>query len=69
VTFHTTSNLLTNIVYDLTAHPEYLQPLREEIKSVMAEDGILQKTSPTKMKLLDSAVKESQRLNSPGLNK
>ncbi|KAJ6141563.1 Cytochrome P450 [Penicillium chermesinum] len=34
---HTTSNLLTNVVYDLAAHPEYFQPLREEIKAVLEE--------------------------------
>ncbi|OJK01308.1 hypothetical protein ASPACDRAFT_1879884 [Aspergillus aculeatus ATCC 16872] len=67
VTIHTTSNLLTNVIYDLAAHPEYLQPLREEIRSVMEADGCFQKTSLTKMKLLDSVVKESQRLNPPGL--
>ncbi|KAE8158738.1 cytochrome P450 [Aspergillus tamarii] len=60
---HTTSNLLTNVMYDLTAHPEYIQPLREEIKAVVEQDGILKKTSLTKMKLMDSVMKESQRTN------
>ncbi|KAE8392134.1 cytochrome P450 [Aspergillus alliaceus] len=60
---HTTSNMLTNVMYDLTAHPEYFQPLRDEIKAVVEQDGILKKTSLTKMKLLDSVLKESQRTN------
>ena len=31
---HTTSNLLTNVMYDLTAYPEYIQILRDEIQTV-----------------------------------
>ena len=64
---HTTSNLITNVVYDLAAYPEYVQPLRDEIAAVMAEDGILKKTSLTKMKLMDSVLKETQRVNPVGL--
>ncbi|RAQ67749.1 cytochrome P450 monooxygenase [Aspergillus flavus] len=60
---HTTSNMLTNVMYDLTAHPEYIQPLRDEIKAIVEQDGILKKTSLTKMKLMDSVMKESQRTN------
>jgi cytochrome P450 len=58
---HTTSNMLTNVMYDLTAHPEFIQPLRAEIKAVVEEDGVLKKSSLTKMKLMDSVMKESQR--------
>ncbi|RAL16400.1 cytochrome P450 [Aspergillus homomorphus CBS 101889] len=65
---HTTSNLLTNVMYDLAAHPEYIQVLRDEIKAVIDEDGgCLKKTSLTKMKKMDSVLKESQRMNPPGL--
>lgn len=68
VTIHTTSNLLTNVIYDLAANPEYIPFLREEIQSVLEADGTFHKTSLTKLKLLDSVVKESQRLNPPGLS-
>ncbi|KAF7714794.1 Cytochrome P450 monooxygenase [Penicillium ucsense] len=64
---HTTSYTVTNVMYDLAAYPEYLGPLREEIKEVLAEDGILQKKSLSKLKLLDSVIKESQRLNPVGI--
>ncbi|KAK2768531.1 hypothetical protein FQN54_000387 [Arachnomyces sp. PD_36] len=60
---HTTSNLLTNVMYDLTAHQEYIQPLRDEIKAVVEEEGILRKTGLTKLKLMDSVIKETQRMN------
>jgi cytochrome P450 len=64
---HTTSNLLTNIMYDLTAYPEHIQPLRDEIKAIVDEDGMLKKTSLTKMKRMDSVMKETQRLNGAGI--
>ena len=59
---HTTSNLLTNVMYDLAAYPEHIQPLRDEIKAVVEEDGMLKKAGLAKMKLMDSVLKESQRL-------
>ncbi|GKZ68719.1 hypothetical protein AnigIFM50267_003461 [Aspergillus niger] len=64
---HTTSNLLTNIMYDLTAYPEHIQPLRDEIKAIISEDGGLKKTSLTKMKMMDSVLKESQRMHPAGV--
>ncbi|KAE8353591.1 cytochrome P450 [Aspergillus coremiiformis] len=60
---HTTSSMLTNVMYDLTAYPEYIQPLRDEIKAIVEEDGVLKKSSLTKMKLMDSIMKEAQRIN------
>lgn len=66
---HTTSNLLTNVMYDLAAYPEYIQPLRDEIRAVAAEDEVLKKTSLLKLKLMDSVMKESQRTNPLSLSK
>lgn len=66
---HTTSNLLTNVMYDLAAYQEYIQPLRDEIKAVIEEDGVLQKTSLTKLKLMDSVLKETQRVNPVSMSK
>jgi cytochrome P450 len=60
---HTTSNLLTNVMYDLAAYPEYIQPLRDEILAVIAEDGCLKKSSLLKLKLMDSVMKETQRVH------
>ncbi|KAJ0158966.1 Ent-kaurene oxidase [Colletotrichum tanaceti] len=67
---HTTSTTTTFALYDLLSRPEYIQPLREEIEQVMAEDGtendeegrpFLSKVSFSKLKKLDSFIKESQR--------
>lgn len=58
---HTTTDLLTQTILDIVAHPEIIAPLRKEIEDVIAEDG-WGKTTLQKMKLLDSVVKETQRL-------
>ncbi|KAJ5908862.1 hypothetical protein N7495_001544 [Penicillium taxi] len=60
---HTTSNLITNLMYDLASYPEFVQPLREEICAVLAEDGGLKRTSLHKLKLMDSVMKETQRMH------
>ncbi len=61
---HTTGATTTHIVYDLTAKPEYLQPLRDEVAEVLQRhDGHFTKQALTEMKLMDSFMKESQRVN------
>ncbi|RDW73039.1 hypothetical protein BP6252_06946 [Coleophoma cylindrospora] len=69
---HTTSMAVSQVIFDLASHPEYVKPLREEIQQVIAEDGQdadstgfhkLKKASFTKLKKLDSFMKESQRLS------
>ncbi|EKG11246.1 Cytochrome P450 [Macrophomina phaseolina MS6] len=62
---HTTSDLLTLAMFDLVAHPEVMDELREKVRRVIAVNG-WQKTSLYKMKLMDSFLKESQRVNHPG---
>lgn len=54
--------VLTQALYDLVIHPEYTEELREEIASVVGEDGWT-KTALQKMRKLDSFLKESHRLN------
>ncbi|KAK2598575.1 hypothetical protein N8I77_011976 [Diaporthe amygdali] len=61
VAIHTTSDLMSQIMTDLAAHPEIIDDLRKEIKDVLS-DGGWKKTTLTNMKLLDSVIKESQRL-------
>ncbi|KAG6095510.1 hypothetical protein E4U30_002420 [Claviceps sp. LM220 group G6] len=61
---HTTFDLLQQTMIELGQRPEFLQPLRDEIQQILLNDG-WKKTSIFNMKLLDSAVKEAQRLK-PG---
>ncbi|QPC76567.1 hypothetical protein HYE68_007319 [Fusarium pseudograminearum] len=58
---HTTTDLLSQVLMRISQNLEILDPLRQEIGSVLREDG-WSKTSLVKMKLLDSVVKESQRM-------
>lgn len=64
---HTTTNHLTNVIFDLAARwDEYAPALIEEIKCVVKEeDGEMTKQVVTKLSKLDSFMKESQRLNPP----
>ncbi|KAF4341567.1 putative cytochrome P450 monooxygenase (lovA) [Fusarium beomiforme] len=61
---HTTYDLLQQTMIDLGRHTEYIEPLREEVVQLLREGG-WKKTTLFKMKLLDSAIKESQRMK-PG---
>jgi len=61
VAIHTTADMITQLMFDLAQSPEYIQPLREEVIAVLGKDG-WKKISLYKLKLLDSAMKESQRL-------
>jgi len=58
---HTTSDLLSEIMTQLARHPEMFQPLREEVVEVLSRDG-LKKTALYNLKLMDSVIKECQRL-------
>ena len=58
---HTTTDLITWLLLCLAQNPEVIQPLRDEIVSVLKADG-WKKTSLYNLKLMDSAMKESQRL-------
>lgn len=65
---HTTSMAVTQTLFDLCAHPEYIEPLREEVKSVLEkEGGVYTKQTLTHFYKLDSFMRESQRLNPPSL--
>lgn len=67
---HTTSLTATNILYTLATTPEYIGPLREEIRSVIAEhDGNITTKALQQMEKLDSYMKEVVRFYGPGLSK
>ncbi|KAK2882435.1 hypothetical protein FQN49_000357 [Arthroderma sp. PD_2] len=66
VSIHTTTDLCTQAIYDICANPELIQPLREEIISVLGDRG-WDTSAFFRLKLMDSVVKESQRLKPAGL--
>ncbi|KAK7418755.1 hypothetical protein QQX98_003773 [Neonectria punicea] len=57
---HTTTQALCSVFFDLLTHPEHIELLRDEIRSVLGEGG-WKKTSLYQLRLMDSLMKESQR--------
>ncbi|KAJ6568980.1 cytochrome P450 [Mycena capillaripes] len=62
---HTSSMTFTQALFDLTIHPEYLLPMREEAERVVSEEGWT-KAALNSMVKIDSFLRESQRLNNFG---
>ncbi|OQD73658.1 hypothetical protein PENDEC_c014G01357 [Penicillium decumbens] len=58
---HGTADLTTQAIFDIVERPELIQELREEILSVIGEQG-LSVASLSNLHLMDSTIKESQRL-------
>ncbi|OJI79583.1 hypothetical protein ASPTUDRAFT_78935 [Aspergillus tubingensis CBS 134.48] len=58
---HTTSDLTCQTMTHLAQNPEILEPLRKEIADIIQQHG-WKKTALYNMKLLDSVIRESQRL-------
>ena len=64
---HTSQMNAVHVLYDLAAHSEDIEKIREEIREVTREDGGWQKISYAKLRMLDSFMKESQRFNPPSM--
>ncbi|KAH6625515.1 cytochrome P450 [Boeremia exigua] len=58
---HSTSDLLAKVMLDIATHPEIIEPLRREISDSLRGQG-WKKGSLYNMKLLDSVIKETQRV-------
>jgi cytochrome P450 len=62
---HTTTMTTTNVLYTLAVTPEYVGPLREEMRSVIAQnDGQITTRALQQMEKLDSYMKEVFRVYS-----
>jgi len=59
---HTSSMSFAHALYRLAADPSYISPLREEVERVLKEEnGVWSKYAISKMKKVDSFMKECQR--------
>lgn len=66
---HTTSSVLTQTIFELAAHTDYIPDLRREVIDTLVKfDGILSKAALGGMHKLDSFIQEAHRLNSPNLS-
>ncbi|KAI1367956.1 cytochrome P450 [Xylaria arbuscula] len=63
---HTSTMSITHALFDLCEHGECIEPLRREIEMSVGTHGWTL-AAINNMKLLDSFLKESQRINHPGL--
>ncbi|KAK3191370.1 hypothetical protein K4F52_002581 [Lecanicillium sp. MT-2017a] len=54
-------------LFDLCAHPEYVEPLRQEAIEVLRKGGGYSRQALANMKKMDSFLRESQRLSPPTL--
>lgn len=61
VAIHATTDLVSHFMTDITYYPEILGPLEEEILAVRGQEAWT-KSALSKMQLLDSTIKESQRV-------
>ncbi|KAI9441476.1 cytochrome P450 [Lactarius indigo] len=59
---HTTSTTLTNVLYRLLSNPEYVEPLRQDVETAVAEEGWT-KAGLDKMHKIDSFLRETQRMD------
>ena len=62
---NTYSKATTHALINLASHPEFIEPLRKEIESCIEKDG-WSKAAMGKIRMLDSFLKESQRVSSSG---
>ncbi|KXJ90433.1 cytochrome P450 [Microdochium bolleyi] len=62
VAIQTTTDLLNEVILQLAQRPDYVQELRAEIAGVLRAAGAWTKPALFNMKLLDSAIKEAQRM-------
>jgi cytochrome P450 len=58
---HTTSDLVTQTLFNLCSRPELVDDLRKEIIEVIGQQGWV-KPALYQLKLMDSVLKETQRL-------
>lgn len=61
VAIHTTSDMTTQAIFVLCEREELVQELRKEVLSVISQEG-WKKTALYKLQLMDSFLKESQRM-------
>ncbi len=53
---------MTQVLYRLLSHPEYIEPLRQEVDAVISEEGWT-KAGIDKMHKIDSFLRETQRFD------
>jgi len=55
------------VLYRLLSHPEYIEPLRKEVETVVAEEGWT-KTGMENMHKIDSFIRETLRIDGQNIS-
>ncbi|KAI0002407.1 cytochrome P450 [Russula compacta] len=63
---HSTSLSLTQALYRLLSNPEHIEPLRQEVEAVVAEEGWT-KAGMDRLHKMDSVLRETQRVDGLGI--
>nr|Q9C449.1 RecName: Full=Cytochrome P450 monooxygenase paxP; AltName: Full=Paxilline synthesis protein P [Penicillium paxilli]AAK11528.1 PaxP [Penicillium paxilli] len=63
---HTSAMSMTHILYDLLTMPDLIEPLRDEIRNEIKDWNKATQADLSRLIIMDSFLKESQRLNPPG---
>lgn len=58
---HTTAITIYHVIRDLATHPQYIEPLRKEVKDL--GDVPMNRANVAQLTKLDSFIRESQRWN------
>lgn len=56
----------TQVLYRILDNPEYIEPLRQEVEAVVAEEGWT-KAGMDKLHKIDSFIRETQRVDVQGI--
>lgn len=64
---HTTAKLVADVCFYLARHSECIQPLRDEIDTIIGPQGVLTRKNVADLKKMDSFMTETQRHNPPGI--
>ncbi|KAF8997366.1 cytochrome P450 [Cyathus striatus] len=63
---HTTSNILTQALYRIAAHQDYVEPMKDEIKVVLGEECGWTYAAVSKLVKVDSFLRECMRIEGLG---
>lgn len=68
---HVASMVLTHVLHDLAARPQYLDILRKELETELqaCRGNVLDNRALGNLVIMDSFIKESLRMNPPGVSK
>lgn len=65
----TSTDLISQALIDLCKHPEWVEPLKTEIKQIIGDESGIKGDTLFNLKLMDSAIKETLRLKPVAVGK